>query len=266
MELPIPSLSDRIADSRFWKPLWSSYHRTPSIALCRVPELEYASSLSWSGRALDHCCGDGQFAALAWPQVRFAAGCDFAFDALAAARSRNRHDRLDQADAGQQLPYADEEFDLVFNNSALEHIADLEACLREVARVTRRDGVFAFNVLNHRYFEWWPLEAAASEGYRAWQPFYHALSMGEWEARLAASRFTIESVQGYFDRSASRTLALLDCEFSGFYLKQRPSTLVAEYNSWTRRHKRRWQRELAALCWPTAPDAGAGYFIRARRT
>lgn len=258
-------MSDLIGDSRFWRPLWSSYHTTPSIALCRVPELEYASALSWSGHALDHCCGDGQFAALAWPQLRFAAGCDLAPAALASARPRNRHQRLDQADAGQSLPYADEEFDLVFNNSALEHIAELDACLREVARVTRRGGAFSFNVLNHRYFEWWPLDAEACAGYRAWQPFHHALSLKEWTTRLAAVGFSVESVQGYFDQSTARTLARLDFEFSGFYLKQRPSTLVAEYNSWTRRGKRRWQRELAAMCWRTEPEAGAGYFIRARR-
>ena len=257
--------SHRLADSRFWKPLWDTYNKAPSIALCRVPELEYASTLSLEGRTtLDHCCGDGLFAQMGWPNAKFTAGCDMDKVSIKSAERLGRHERLDICDAGKRLPYENGSFDLVFDNSALEHIPDLDASLREVARVTRAGGVFAFNVLNHRYFEWWPAGQEALSGYREWQPFYHALRLEEWTERLAAVGFEVEDVRGYFDEEASRELALLDCEFSGFFLRQRPSALVAKYNSMFGLHRRKWRERLGQLNWRTGADEGAGYFILAR--
>lgn len=257
--------SPRIADSRFWKPLWATYAKAPSIALCRVPELEYASTLSLEGRSLDHCCGDGLFAHTGWPNEKFTAGCDMDEHSIKSAERLGKHDRLDVCDAGKRLPYENGSFDLVFDNSALEHIPDLDASLSEVARVTREGGTFAFNVLNHRYFEWWPADRQAMEGYREWQPFYHALSLEEWTRRLAAVGFDVEDVQGYFNEEASRELALLDCEFSGYFIRQRPSELVAKYNSMFGLQRRKWRERLGELTWRTQPDEGAGYFILARR-
>lgn len=258
-------MSDHIADSRFWGALWKLYAVSPSIALCRVPELEYASTLSLSGRTLDHCCGDGLFASLAWPDSRFTAGCDMNETSLAGARALGRHERVDACDASKRLPYDDGTFDLVFDNSALEHILDLDAALREVARVTLPGGTFAFNVLNHRYFEWWPLDDEAMRGYREWQPFFHALTLTEWRDRLLGAGFEIEDVLGYFDKEASQELARLDCEFSGHFIRKRPSALVKEYNSMFGFKRGRWRQRLGQLTWRTEADTGAGYFITAKR-
>jgi len=51
-----------------------------------------------------------------------------------------------QADA-RQLPFADQGFDLVFANQVLPWIDDPGAVFAEVARVLRKDGVFAFATL-----------------------------------------------------------------------------------------------------------------------
>lgn len=254
-----------VADSPFWKSLWSNYKEAPSIALCRVPELEYASSLSLEGRTLDHCCGDGLFAAIGWPDARFSAGCDVNEASIASAQRQHKHERLDVCDAAQRLPYEDAYFNLVFNNSALEHILDLDAGLREAARVTLPNGIFAFNVLNHRYFEWWPLDQESMDGYREWQPFFHALTLQEWTDRLAAAGFSVQDVRGYFCEETSRVLALLDCEFSGYFIRSRTSEVVTRYNKVFGFHKWLWRQRLGRLTWQTAPDAGAGYFIVARR-
>jgi len=254
-----------ISDSHFWRPLWSTYSRSPSIALCRVPELEYASTLPLEGSSLDHCCGDGLFAQICWPGQKFAAGCDMNEMSIQTAERMGKHKRLDLCDAGKHLPYEDASFDLVFDNSALEHIPDLNASLSEVARVTRPNGIFAFNVLNHRYFEWWPISQESMEGYRKWQPFYHAFPLQEWNRRLAAVGFAVEDVRGYFNKEASRELALLDCEFSGHFIRNRPSELVSKYNSLFGFERRKWHERLGKLTWRTAPDEGAGYFILARR-
>lgn len=254
---------DTVGASRFWKDLWANYAAAPSIAFCRVPELEYAARLQRTGRMLDHCCGDGRFAALAWPGATIDAGCDIDAPSVQAAEQRRLYLRTDVCDVSAHLPYADGAFDLVFDNSAIEHVRDVDAALAEVARVLASGGRFAFNVLNHRYFEWWPLDEAARQGYREWQPFYHAWSLDEWRVHLERVGLKITSVEGYFDRAAAQMLALLDCEFSGHYLRKRPSRLVRWYFRFPRLAQAYWRRRLARLQWRTAPDEGAGYFIEA---
>jgi SAM-dependent methyltransferase len=261
----LPYDKRRVASSSFWSGLWAHYTAAPSIALCRVPELEYAATLPVNLRFLDHCCGDGKFAELAWPGVKLTAGCDISERDILTARDRGNYASADVCDASKALPYADQSFDVIFNNSALEHIVDLDNTLAEVGRVLAPGGVFAFNVLNHRYFEWWPLSAADKAGYRDWQPFYHAFSIEEWTRRLKAVGLEVESVQGYFDKSASQLLAKLDCEFSGKYCANRESAFYDRYV----RHPKLMQWLYRMLCgksiWQTRADEGAGYFIQARK-
>lgn len=260
------NMLETVGESRFWPSLWQRYSAAPSVALCRVPELEYASSLVVKGDVLDHCCGDGWFASLAWPGHTLAAGCDLNEHAVRAASEVRVYTRVDRCDVGKRLPYAEASFDVVFNNSGLEHVSDLDGALVEIARVTRRGGMFAFNVLNRRYFEWWPLDSVSLDAYRDWQPFYHALSLDEWEARLKSAGFSVEQVRGYFDKGAARVLALLDCEFSGYLMRQRKSALVSRYQYWGKMSEFLWRRRIGGLTWGTEPDSGAGYFITAVRT
>jgi SAM-dependent methyltransferase len=185
---------------------------------------------------------------------------------VAECRKRGTHGSVEECDAAQRLPYADGTFDLVFNNSALEHIPDLDAALREIARVTRSGGTFAFNVLNHRYFEWWPSDEASRTGYREWQPFFHAFDLATWTERLRAAGLTVTEVHGYFPRESSERLALLDCEFSGAALRQRPSRLVDRFRRLSGWRKQFWWWRLGRLPWKAGDDAGAGYFIKTKRS
>ena len=56
-----------LAQSRFFPDLVARYPRAPSIALCRVPELELLSAVTLQPPVLDHCCGDGWIAGQAFP-------------------------------------------------------------------------------------------------------------------------------------------------------------------------------------------------------
>ncbi len=253
-----------ISESRFWDALWKLYIKAPSIALCRIPELEYASALDIEGKdILDHCCGDGQFAKLAWEGRKLAAGCDISENAIELAAGQDIYSHLDACDASIYLPYKDASFDLVFNNSALEHISDLDNTLLEIARILVPGGALVFNVLNHRYFEWWPLNKKSMGDYRAWQPFYHALSLVEWKERLKLAGFQVVDVSGYFDRKASQELARLDYAFSGAYIANRISIVVWLTQLFPHLMKQYWLRRLSSLSWRTEPDSGAGYFIKA---
>ena len=202
---------------------------------------------------------------MCWPSATFTAGCDLNEISLKDAGRLQKHERLALCDAGKHLPYQDNHFDLVFDNSAIEHIPDLGQSLREIARVLKPQGVFAFNVLNHRYFEWWPMDCESMKEYRAWQPFYHALSVEQWSKELSAVGLEIEDLRGYFNQEAAQTLALLDYEFSGYHIKHRKSQLVSDYSFFFGQQRRKWRHRISELSWRTDPDAGAGYFITARR-
>jgi SAM-dependent methyltransferase len=251
----------KIAQSSFWSELWSHYIKAPSVALCRVPELEFAASLSAQGNFLDHCCGDGYFASVAWGRRRIFAGCDISEKSIALAEKIGIYNRLDVCDASKSLPYKTEMMDMVFNNSALEHILDLDDALSEVSRVLKPGGEFAFNVLNHRYFEWWPLDKDSMQRYRDWQPFYHALTISEWTERLAKVGLEVVSFQGYFNAEVSRRFAKLDYIFSGYYIRNIDFKYVKTYLK-----NRLWMSlllkwDIGRYSWETDPDEGAGYYI-----
>jgi len=253
----------KIGQSFFWQSLWKHYFKSPSIALCRVPELEYASSLDIQGNFLDHCCGDGYFASLAWGHAGIYAGCDISENSIASAKKIGIYAQLDVCDASRGLPYDTGKMDMVFNNSALEHIEDLDSALLEVSRVLKSGGKFSFNVLNHRYFEWWPLDETSKQAYREWQPFYHALSIDEWTKRLSKAGLKLIGHNGYFGYEISRRLAELDYYFSGYYIRRLPFRYVKMYLRLYFLISSMVQRQLETLVWKTDPDAGAGYFIQA---
>lgn len=184
--------------------------------------------------------------------------------AVAKARSHNIYKRLDVCDASTRLPYADATFDLVFNNSALEHIENIDSTLAEIARVLKPGGIFAVTIFNHRFFEWWPLDEKSKVEYKKWQPVFHAPSLEQLSQYFEYAGLQTASVQGYFDRKAAQVLAYIDYEFSGMYLSNRRSLFAYSYLRFPLLRKF-WRWRLSLFSWRTEPDAGAGYFIQAIR-
>jgi SAM-dependent methyltransferase len=247
--------------------LLDRYVKSPSIALCRVPELELLSSLDLVAPVLDHCCGDGYIAAQAYPGRKLDAGIDLREKALAVARADAIYGEVRQADASRRLPFDDAHFGTVINNSAIEHIEKLDAVVAEVARVLRPGGCFHFNVLNTRFFDWWPLEDETRRYYREFQPFHHAFTESEWTAILSRHGFGPVTFRDYMPKATSRILAEYDYLFSAFYLRRKPSwcvlgTLIAPSDML----KRRWHRVFDELTWDAPRGEGAGFLVSATRS
>lgn len=106
------------------------------------------SHVTRPSRVMDLGCGRGGVVELFWRDVALATGLDPDAPSLAEHRApgmpvvRGR---------GENLPFADESFDLVVCLWVLEHIPQPEMVLREVRRVLRPRGHFVFltpNVLN----------------------------------------------------------------------------------------------------------------------
>jgi len=102
---------------------------------------------------LDLACGSGH-QTLAWAERGFrVTGLDFDHDLLLAGRARFTRAGVHpgaawaQADA-VRLPFRDGSFDVVFNNSLLEHVPAWRLVLAETARVLRPGGVFVMYTTN----------------------------------------------------------------------------------------------------------------------
>jgi ubiquinone/menaquinone biosynthesis C-methylase UbiE len=116
-------------------------------------------------RVLDLGCGEGRHVHnFYYFNEVHAFGIDISLDDLKVTRGKVEHmpppDRnasrrtlsLAVADA-LRLPFADKTFDKVVCSEVLEHIADYESALAEIARVMKPDGVFAASV--PRFFPEW---------------------------------------------------------------------------------------------------------------
>ena len=252
----------KVGDSRYFEMLLAHNPRSPSITLCRIPELELLSALELPEPVLDHCCGDGFIAETAFGGKKVAAGVDIDRSRLAAARKRGCHEVVEWGDASARLPFGDDAFASVINNSGIEHIAELDGALREISRVLRTGGLLVMNVLNDRYFENWPGSDNDARRYRDWQPFHHALSAEEWTERLAGHGFSDVRFVDYFDSEVSRVLADLDFRYSGFFLRKRFSLRTLYELLWpVSAQRERWRKAFRDLSWDAEPGHGCGFQI-----
>lgn len=106
-----------------------------------------------SGRILDNGVGLGTYLE-ACGRVNpdsLRVGLEVEFDRAVEALTRADGIALGE---GENLPFADDSFDLILSNEVLEHVADDRACAAEMARVARPGGrivIFAPN-------RWYPVE------------------------------------------------------------------------------------------------------------
>ena len=103
---------------------------------------------------LDLACGSGH-QSLAWAERGHrVTGIDFDQALLVAARERVRRASdgrfaVDWTDGdATRLPFRDARFDVVFNNSLLEHVPAWEKVLAETARVLRPGGIYIMSTTN----------------------------------------------------------------------------------------------------------------------
>lgn len=139
-------------------------------------------------RILDVGCGNGtaevNLSRLHLTQVTLVAvdlKVDRARDALAAVRSHNMRASFAAADACA-LPFADATFDSTFCVAVLQHISDVGAAVREIARVTRPGGrIVAVEPDNSaRYF--YSSSAVGMRAYELAGQFFSGLTGGRGDA------------------------------------------------------------------------------------
>ena len=108
-------------------------------------------------RVLEVACGRGGFVRQLANAGAHVIGCDFSSAALRTASTKLRATEerpeatLIQGDA-QNLPFADNSFDLVVSCETIEHLPDVESAVRGMHRVTRPGGKLFLTTPNYANF------------------------------------------------------------------------------------------------------------------
>jgi ubiquinone/menaquinone biosynthesis C-methylase UbiE len=106
----------------------------PVVASYAEPKMAFlAQHVPLTGRILDIGCGNGIFTHRFARYTDSVVGLDFSPRLL----RENPHNRLICGDA-TKLPFPDESFDLSFEANLLHHVADRNAVIGEMARVSRK--------------------------------------------------------------------------------------------------------------------------------
>ena len=132
---------------------------------------------------LDVGCGGGllaeEFARLGCKVT----GIDPSERSLATARTHAQQSGLDinyLAGVGEQLPFADAAFDLVYCCDVLEHVGNLAQVISEIARVLRPGGIFLYDTINRtplsrlilvKMAQEWPATRFMPPNLHDWQQF-----------------------------------------------------------------------------------------------
>ena len=133
----VRGMFDRIA------PVYDVMNRLMTVGLDRRWRKLAVTEVVWPGdRVLDACCGTGDLAVEAERRGGRVVGLDFSERMLERARRKSGAIEWVQGDA-LALPFEDGEFDAATVGFGVRNLADLEAGLRELARVLKPGGRIA---------------------------------------------------------------------------------------------------------------------------
>lgn len=139
--------SDKITEKRLHSPY--KLRRYAHIA-------QYESVLAYveSGmKVLDAGCGEGTLSIMMAKKGAFVTGCDISKPNIDNAVTHAKKNNLSNINFvlgdAENLPFSDNEFDLVVSSHVLEHLPDFDKGLKEVMRVSKKRAVVAIpTILN----------------------------------------------------------------------------------------------------------------------
>lgn len=195
----------------------------PATAYWRIYEAEVIlRGLRGTGRALDLGCGDGSFASVLFPAAPELTWTGVEQDEVDAALAR-RSGQYEEVHLtrGEDMPFENDHFDLVFSNCVLEHIEGLDAVLDHVGRILKPGGQFIFTVPSEDFYE----AIAIPRLFRALGisrarkrylehldrrlEMVNVLDMSEWDAKLAQRGLAVTAEVPYATQWAASIWELI---------------------------------------------------------
>jgi SAM-dependent methyltransferase len=124
----------------------NSSPRSYLIYLFHIVTYDYVRNLIHNREVLDFGCGSGYGTARIADACKQVVGIDISSDAIDYACEKFTADNLQfkliAPVEESPLPFADQSFDVVLSFQVIEHVADVDRYLGEVARVLRPGGIF----------------------------------------------------------------------------------------------------------------------------
>lgn len=222
---------------------------------------------------LDLGCGDGHYASVAFNKPLLA-GLDPDEAMVRLAHERHAY-RYALTASATEMPFADGSFNSVIANCVIEHIPDIEAVLRETARVLRPGGRFVFGVPSENFADMllFPtlfrmagqegLAQAYSDWFNTHSMHFHTDGPDIWLERLTRNGFVVEHQEYYISELAHQIFDVLH------YLSV-PRLISRKLTGrWTAFPNPISQAIFTTLLRPfydqPAPDRGAYLFFHARK-
>jgi SAM-dependent methyltransferase len=143
-----------------------------------------------------------------------------------AAEAEARGIVVAQADLNERLPYEDESFDVVVNNQVIEHLADTDVFVAEIARVLRPGGYAVTSTENlaswHNVFAlvlgWQPFSLSNVSSTRLGLGNPAAVHRGEaWEYPASWQHRRVFAYRGLIELFEAHGLAVEQTRGAGYY-------------------------------------------------
>ncbi len=156
-------------------------------------------------KTLDVGCGRGILAEEFAQLGCIVTGIDPSEPSLATARRHARQSGLSinyQAGAGENIPFADASFDIVYCCDVLEHVKDLERVIAEINRVLKKDGIFLYDTINRTFpsklvmlklFQEWKATSIMPPNLHDWNMF---IKPNELRVLMKRQGLELKEVQG----------------------------------------------------------------------
>lgn len=118
-----------------------------SWALIRANEIRSLERVKFKHPILDVGCGNGLVAKVILSKrgEKFDWGIDLSSREVGYAKKSGCYRKCKVASV-YNLPFDDQQFEMVFSNSVIEHIQDLDKALREISRVLKKRGLLVITV------------------------------------------------------------------------------------------------------------------------
>ena len=190
-------------------------HHHPASKLFRTIELQAVFNntkrITFQKPSMDLGGGDGYLSSVLF-NSKFTYNVDNgeAKDLHIAKRTKRYHHIL--LESAEQMSLRSHSLKFVFSNSVIEHIPDVDAVLRETARVLQKGGYFVFTSPSHNFKEYlfvsallerWGLGVLAKVYKRMRNNMlnhYHNYSHTEWTRRLKKYGLRVEKYQYYISK------------------------------------------------------------------
>jgi SAM-dependent methyltransferase len=190
-------------------------------------------------RVLDLGCGSGPYSIWLAERGANVSGMDLSHTMISLARERALARKVQAdfrvADIRDPLPFGEAEFDLVITATALHYVEDLDATMKEAARVLKPGARLIASVLHPMSTALFPLDGSEEvEGPDPWEGWYFGspirsietpwLAFGDVSKEGRRIRCHHHTISDYFSSVSSANLSITDLS------EPRPTPEFAEMN------------------------------------